>query len=237
MNTYTHDAKLTAEITLSAIIQRPPKFSESVSWPLLVILHGRGERAREDLIIENCFTKDMEIARQGQFVVAAPICPKESAWPQLARFLDRWLAVLLDDRELRIDATRVYLTGYSMGGFGTLVWAGSFPNRFAAIAPLCSGGGGYWLFDLDPHELSDAAKKWKQGSKHSNRLLDQLKSTPVHLYHGKHDSVHPFQDSVVVLDQLREVGCPVTLTEITADHKIWPIVYSDADFYDKLLAK
>lgn len=227
----------TATINLSIQIQRPASFLEQDRWPLLVILHGRGERARQDKILENCFAKDMEIARAERFVVAAPVCPQDSAWPQLTPFLDSWLGNFANDPSQRIDISRIYLTGYSVGGFGTLVWAGRSPRRFAAIAPLCSGGGGYWLFDLDPHDTSDVAAKWKQGSKHSNRLVDDLKSTPVRLYHGTHDNVHPFSRSVVVFDQLRLVDCEVTLTEITADHKIWPIVYSCPELYNWFLTK
>lgn len=68
---------------------------------------------------------------------------------------------------LNVDHNRVCLTGYSMGGYGAWVWASRCPDRFAAVAPICSGGGGYWLFDLDPQVEKWSANEFAPGSKHS----------------------------------------------------------------------
>lgn len=220
-------------IVLTYHVARPSGFHDRAAWPLLIILHGRGERGKSEKIKQNCLTDEILAVAANRLILVAPECPRDTAWPQLTHYLDAWLDQFAANPENRVDAKSVYLTGYSMGGFGALVWGSVAPHRFAALAPLCSGGGGYWLFDLDPSDDSPAAQKWNAGSKHTVNAVKRFQDISTRLYHGKEDKAHPISDSMIIKDQMS--GPNHELVEMDGDHKIWPDVYTRRDFFDWLL--
>lgn len=108
-------------------------------WPLIVFLHGTVERGT-DL---KKLTRRGPLAYRadgGQFscYVAAPQCPSTTTWFHLHDELEQWLDMLLMAHH--IDFDRVILTGFSLGGFGTLDWAYRSPDRFAALVPVAGVG-------------------------------------------------------------------------------------------------
>ena len=107
---------------------------------------------------------------------------------------------------LRADPDRVYLTGLSMGGFGTWSLAMAYPDRFAAIAPICGGG--------DP------------------QLACALKDVPVWAFHGAKDPTVPLEQSEQMVQALEACGGNVRLTVYPeADHDSWPETYANPDLY------
>jgi predicted peptidase len=88
----------------------------------------------------------------------------------------------------RIDASRVYLTGLSMGGFGTWDTAFEYPDTFAAIAPVCGGAGVRWV------------------------QAERLKTMPAWIFHGDKDGAVPVEFSHKIHDALKKIGAPVKLT-------------------------
>lgn len=173
-------------------------------WPLIVFLHGAGERGNDLDKIGGL--GPMQHAR-GQaafpFVVVAPLCPRDRDWsPEL-------IATLIEEiiAGCAIDPDRVYLTGYSMGGAGTWETAMDYPHLFAAVAPLCGR-----VIPL---------------------MSGRLWRTPVWVFHGEKDSVVPFAQSVELVDILRGMGnTRVRFTTYPdADHEIWPTVYAEPELY------
>jgi len=120
----------------------------------------------------------------------------------------------------RVDPERVYLTGLSMGGYGTWSLALAAPERFAAVVPICGGGDPIKLLLADP------------------RRAQALKSLPIWAFHGAKDPVVKLEESERMVDALKRFGCSeVQLTVYPeAGHDAWTQTYENPKLYDWLLA-
>ena len=124
----------------------------------------------------------------------------------------RELDELYDDvlKKYPVDPDRVYLTGQSMGGFGSWMWAAEHPSRFAAVAPVCGGG--------DPREA------------------EYLRDVPIWNFHGAKDPAVPIRLSDEMIEALRKVQGRARYTVYPdAGHGIWDTVYTTDEFYAWLL--
>lgn len=181
-------------------------------WPLLLFLHGAGERG-DNLALVAVHGPPKLVANQPDFpfILVSPQCPEGQTWDNatLLALLDKVMA------ECAVDPTRVYLTGLSMGGFGTWSLGASHPERFAAIAPICGGG------DVIKVLLADPAK------------APALRSLPVWAFHGGKDPVVPPEESERMVNALKRVGCQdVRLTIYPeAQHDSWTETYNNPELY------
>ncbi len=163
-----------------------PQGIEPDPRPLIIFLHGIGERG-DDLELVKKWGLPRVI--EGGVVqlpayVAAPQCPADEAWSAITDKLD----TLLDDllAEQPIDPDRVYLTGFSMGGYGTWVWAVKRPERFAALLPV--GGSGFFDDFLTRDDLQ------------------RLRTKPLWLVHGALDQAVAVRGADEVAAALAEIG-------------------------------
>jgi pimeloyl-ACP methyl ester carboxylesterase len=175
-------------------------------WPIMVFLHGSGETGDNlELVKEN---GPPRLVAQGQnfpFILVSPQAPTYGWIPmQLNDFLDEIIA------KYRVDPDRIYLTGLSMGGTGTWNFALSYPQRFAAIAPMAAGGD---ETDVEP-----------------------LKDLPIWYFVGGKDGTVPVSAHKMV-QALKKVGSSVRFTEYPeAGHvDTWVRAYDDPAFYEWLL--
>ena len=109
----------------------------SKRWPLVLFLHGAGERGTNlNAVAVHGPPKLVAAGREFPFILASPQCPSGQVWNPTT------LLALLDELQasLPVDGRRVYVTGLSMGGYGTWELAVKHPERFAAVAPICGGG-------------------------------------------------------------------------------------------------
>ncbi len=185
-------------------------------WPLILFLHGAGERGSDlKQVAVHGPPKIVQSRPELPFVVVSPQCPAGQRWDN-----DTVLA-LLDHIQAtcRIDPARVYLTGLSMGGYGTWSLGLTHPERFAAIAPICGGGDPITLL------LANPAK------------VEALKSLPVWAFHGAKDSVVPLVESQRMIDALKRFGTrTLDLTVYPeADHDSWTATYANPALYDWFL--
>src|SRR5207244_11138343 len=123
------------------------------------------------------------------------------------------LLVLLDEIQAKytVDADRVYLTGLSMGGFGTWSLASENPDRFAAIAPICGGGQTF--------------------------RARRLRTIPVWEFHGAKDPVVPLKGSQELVDAIKASGGDAKLTIYPeAMHDSWTETYDNKELYEWFLA-
>lgn len=107
-------------------------------WPLIVYLHGASLRGTDTNLLKKYGLPDLiERGEQFDFIIASPQCPPGKTWIN-----DDWFPPFYNNltQKYRIDSTRIYLTGMSMGGFGTWYIGAEYQEYFAAIAPLCGGG-------------------------------------------------------------------------------------------------
>jgi predicted peptidase len=106
-------------------------------WPVLLFLHGSGESGQDiEKVKLHGPPQLIESGKKFPFIVVSPQSDVPSGWDtdQLYKILQRV------KRTYRVDASRIYLTGLSMGGYGTWALAMKYPDEFAAIAPVCGGG-------------------------------------------------------------------------------------------------
>jgi predicted peptidase len=186
-------------------------------WPLLLFLHGAGERGSDVWKVATHGPPKI-VARDPNFpfIVVSPQCPEGEVWStdQLLGLLDSVM------KKLKVDAGRVYLTGLSMGGYGTWDLGLSHPERFAAIVPICGGG------QIINILLAQGAK------------AQALRSLGVWAFHGGKDPVVPLEESQRLVERLKKVGVQdVKLTVYReAGHYSWTETYNDPKLYEWLLS-
>lgn len=179
--------------------------------PIIIQLHGAGERGegKDDLALVDVhgFSKLLK-KRDYPAIFIMPQCPTESFWAARVESIVRFVEMLTE--EYRADKGRIYLTGLSMGGFGTWFTSMARPDLFAAIAPVCGGG-----------------MAWNAG------VLDM----PIWAFHGAVDPVvAPFHSDNMV-EKLIETGKDVKYTRIDGvGHDVWEHTY-DEELVDWLLSK
>jgi predicted peptidase len=200
--------------SLNYLLYTPPQYQAINAHPLILFLHGAGERGSDlDLLKLQPLPQKLE-TQDLPFVVVSPQCPLGSAW--LMHMDD--LEDLLDEviPAYKIDPDHVYLTGISMGGFGTWQLAVRDPNRFAAIAPIC--GGWPWL------EMDDR--------------LCALKDMPIWAFHGELDPVVPVDYTLRAVDAVRDCGGePLMTIYPDLEHDSWTRTYANPDLYAWFLSQ
>lgn len=205
--------EITKTVELKYLLHLPTGYGDNQDqkWPLMLFLHGAGERGSDlNKVKVHGPPKLIEQGKDLPFIVVSPQCPAGTWWTEQ---IDA-LTALLDDVQTRyaVDVNRVYLTGLSMGGFGSWALGCRYPNRFAAIVPIC--GGGEWF------------------------LAERLKNVPVWAFHGAKDSVVPLRQSQEMVDALKRAGGNVQLTVYPeANHDSWTETYNNPKLYEWLLSQ
>ena len=183
--------------------------------PLLVHLHGAGERGNEDggeldRIALHGYFERIAKGESLPVMMVAPQCPDGRYWGGMIESLNKFLDFLLDD--LNADPARVYLTGLSMGGTGAWLWALDRPERFAAVAPVCGTGVCWYGF--------------------------QLAHTPVWAFHGDLDDTVPPTESLNMVSAINRRGGNARLTLLHGvGHAAWNAAYGNNELLDWLLAQ
>ena len=158
----------TIKVSLKYLLYLPKEYEKKSSWPLMLFLHGSGERGNDlDLVKQNGPPKLIAAGKEFPFIVVSPQCPDGQWWEPLE------LATLLDEivQKYKVDRDRIYLTGLSMGGYGTWSLALYQPHRFAALAVH---GGGRRGADLSGRNCpySGLGLSWGEGSGGASRAFE-----------------------------------------------------------------
>ncbi len=120
--------------------------TQSDLYPVIIYLHGRSVSGTNlNRVRSYGLPFFLDRGKKLNYIVVAPQCPWGKRWDS-----ENWMDTLLIElnARYRIDNDRIYLTGMSLGGFGTWELANRYPNRFAAIAPMCGGGKTEWTDNL-----------------------------------------------------------------------------------------
>ncbi|MDU1892195.1 MAG: prolyl oligopeptidase family serine peptidase [Dysgonomonas sp.] len=182
--------------------------ADSTQWPMMVFLHGVGECGDDvDKIKVHGPPKLIEQGKKFPFIVVSPQAPERGWRPDFIRKL-----ILNLSENYRVDSDRIYLTGLSMGGFGTWQTAQSYPEMFAAILPICGGG--------------------------SPDRVYGLQHMPVWCFHGDSDDVVNISNSQKMIDALKPLNNPnVKFTVYPGvKHDSWTQTYSNDEIYDWMLS-
>lgn len=200
---------ITVKVKLNYLLYLPEGYDKGgKDWPLLLFLHGAGESGDElSKVKTHGPPKLIESGKDLPCIVVSPQNPgRRFGWNTDA------LNALLDDvtAKYKVDKDRVYLTGLSMGGYGTWALAAAHPERFAALVPICGGG-----------NPDDAAK---------------LKNLPIWVFHGAKDRVVPPKNSEGMVRALKNAGAKNVKFTLypDADHDSWTETYNNPEVWDWL---
>jgi predicted peptidase len=216
--TKTFKGRSSKRLELEYLLFLPKGYKEEKrkEWPLMLFLHGAGERGSN--IAKVTVHGPPKLVKEGKdfpFIIVSPQCPEGDAWSEEA------LLGLLDQviKKHRVDQNRVYLTGLSMGGYGTWNLGLRYPERFAAIAPICGGG------DVIPILLPAPGKEAR------------LKRLPIWAFHGAKDNLVPLSESERMVNALKQVGNQTVKLTVypEAGHDSWTETYNNPGLYEWLL--
>lgn len=214
--TGTFTTSVTVEISLNYLLYLPKDYNPQSAerWPLVLFLHGAGERG--DDISRLGYHGLPRLVNEGQdfpFILVSPQCPWGNHWSTPA--IVKALAALLDDfeREYTVDPDRVYATGLSMGSYGTWEIALAYPQRFAAIVPIC-------------------------GAEQTIDRMGTIRHLPVWAFHGDKDDTVPLKEAEKTVNALKASGGNVKLTIYPGvGHNSWDLTYADPELYRWLLSQ
>lgn len=214
-NVHHFKIDLTHQVSLDYLLFLPKGYKETgeQQWPLILFLHGAGERGYDATEVMNTAIKEL-LANQttSPFILLAPQCPPDTWWVEK----EGALIALLDSitGTHAVDESRVYLTGLSMGGAGSWYLASKHPKRFAALAPICG------------------ASLWWQGFPQNAALL---KDIPIWAFHGDADDVVPITVTEEIVAVLQENQADVQLTRYPGvAHNSWAQTYANPALYEWL---
>lgn len=208
---------------------KPKNYDAQKKYPLVIFLHGAGERGddNEKQLVHGMsdFASDEVMDKYPAFVMA-PQCPTGEAWGGINRLaksatppgqLSPALAATLKaaealQKEFSIDDKRLYITGLSMGGYGSWAALTNRPDQFAAAAVICGGG--------DP------------------MAVEKFKHVPIWVFHGGDDKTVPVERSREMVEALKAAGGNPKYTEYPGvGHNSWAQTYSNPELYEWLFAQ
>lgn len=190
----------------------PRDYDESKKYPLVIFLHGAGERGDDlDHAMRHGYMKYVrEEGKEYPFIFVAPQCPNGKYWGCYTESLLAFIDYITET--LPVDTDRIYLTGLSMGGTGTWMTAMAAPEKFAAIAPICGSG-----------------IVWNGGC---------LSRLPIFIYHGDCDDIVPITESIGMLRAVNKNGGRAQMKICYGvGHNAWDYAYTDEALIEWLLSQ
>lgn len=225
-------------ILIHSLLYLPASYYQEAErqWPLVLFLHGSGEAGNDlAMLTQTGLPQMLEHKADFPFIVvspqlaAPPLTQDPAAQYDVDVYLNQWgwksqiwkLEMLLDfmQSHYRVDPERLYLTGLSLGGFGTWAYALQYPERFAAIIPLA--GGYHAEDDVLPENLC------------------KLKDLPIWIYHGQLDEAVDYHRSLALAEGLEVCGADEVKFTLDPDgvHDVWTEAYADPALWEWLLAQ
>lgn len=209
---------ITKHVRLPYFLYLPQDFEkeQSQTWPVVIFLHGAGERGSDlTLVGKHGLMQQVLEGREFPFIIVAPQCPVDYTWDRSLDELDCLLAAIFHDYP--VDLGQIYLTGLSMGGYGTWHWAARHPRAFAALVPICGGA----------MPLTGFPQK-----------VAVLKDVPIWVFHGDDDQVVPVKQSEQLVEVLQGLDAPVRFTRYPGiGHNSWSRAYAEPELIPWLLAQ
>ncbi len=203
------------------VVYVPHDYTPDKAWPLIVFLHGAGERGSDGLI-QTEVGIGTAIRRHADWfpaIVLFPQCPESKFWDVIIGDIER--AMTKTQQEYRIDPDRIYLTGLSMGGYGVWLWGAKKTDTFAALMPICGGG--------DMSELLLMSRKppvYDFGS--MEERVKKLSKVPIWAFHGADDETVPPDRSRRMVKLVKDAGGDVKYTEFPkTGHNSWDAAYGE----------
>jgi predicted peptidase len=212
----------------------PADWTAKQKWPVVLFLHGAGERGSDGIIqtevgIGGAVRRHADRAK---CVVVFPQCLTNRWWSEPDMQAQALKALELSVKEFNGDSERLYLTGISMGGYGSWAIASANPGKFAAVAPICGGV-------RVPQRIAEQLKlPPTEGDDPYTPVAQKLGKTPVWIFHGGADAVVPVSESRKMNEALKATGGNVKYSEYEGvNHNSWDKAYNEPDFFSWLLSQ
>lgn len=202
---------------------KPLDYDPTQKYPLVIFLHGAGERGDDNLAqLKHGMADFCQAARREKYrcYVLAPQCPEDQKWVDIDWTTDgvkmpdeaspsmKLTLAVVDSmlQDAAIDKNRIYVTGLSMGGYGTWDALARRPNFFAAAIPICGGG--------DP------------------ATAPKIKHIPISCFHGDQDTAVVVEKSRDMIAALKKAGGQPVYTEYPGvGHDSWSKTYANDETY------
>jgi predicted peptidase len=211
-------AEYSKKSRLNYIATFPKQYEENNgTFPLIFFLHSQAERGTDiSLLVKrenlDCLAPLALKDKQFPFITISPLCPENIGWP----FIDRRLNLLLKDvtKKYRVNSSKIYLTGVSMGGMGVWSLAMDHPRWFAAVAPIS----GVIIFPM------------------TIMRPKALKNIPIWAFHDRFDTTLPIKFEEGKITRVIKAGGNVKYTvSETGNHEIWKEIYTKPDIFNWFL--
>ncbi|CAI8297199.1 MAG: Uncharacterised protein [Flavobacterium sp. SCGC AAA160-P02] len=228
---YDKKTYITKTDTLPYRILLPENFHPQKAYPLLVFLHGVGERGKDNqkqLIHGSSLFKSKEFRAKHPAIIVFPQCPENSYWASVKKIKARkkenqfkfykdlpkhhTMEILQDflydiEKTYNIDPLRRYIGGLSMGGMGTFELVTRMPNYFASAFSICGGGHSQWAEDLS--------------------------TTPFWVFHGSNDQTISYRYSKKMFKSMKRYNNQTKLTIYEGvAHNSWDLTFKEPELFD-----
>lgn len=215
MQPHRFETQLIRQVEMPYLLYLPPEYDQQDTWPLLLFLHGGGERGSDlNLLFNHGIPRLIHEGQQFPFIIAAPQCDMAHRWSDQIDAVAALLESLLIAH--KADRHRVYLTGMSQGGCGAWHLAMHYRHLFAALVPVC----GY-----RPYTYGYVEKSLP------------LRDLPIWAFHGVRDEIVHVSETEKMVAALREHDAQVCYTPLPeANHRLcWEYAYALPELYEWLL--
>ncbi|WP_409304913.1 dienelactone hydrolase family protein [Peribacillus sp. SCS-155] len=205
------NTEITRKIDLNYLVFLPEDYEsvDNKQYPLLVFLHGAGERGNDIEKVKNYGIPEILSHADLPFILICPQCPDGTVWSLEIDALSKLLEEI--KRLYKIDDRKVFLSGLSMRGYGTWDFAMKFPDKLTAIAPICGGA-------IMPEKICT------------------LKDLPVWAFHGEKDKSVPIENTKRLVSALEKIGGNVRYTYYPEiGHNCWGAAYKNPNLFRWLL--
>ena len=204
-----------ANETYAYTVYVPPEYTPEKAWPVVLFLHGSGERGADGLLESEIGIGTAIRKHRAMFpaIVVMPQCRSNQMWVGPA--LDMALRCLEQtSREYHLDADRMYLTGLSLGGQGAWLLAAARPDLWAAVVPVCGFA-----------ELG-------QPTGMAEQIAARVKGLPIWAFHGARDEAVPVAKTRELVELIRRAGGEVFYTEYPEGaHNVWDQAYANRELW------
>jgi poly(3-hydroxybutyrate) depolymerase len=208
----------------------PESWNPQARWPVILFLHGSGERGIEGMDqIQIGLPAAIRVhPERWPFIVVMPQVPfNHHHWTDPEMMQTAIASLDAEMKEFHGDRDRTYLTGLSLGGYGTWEIAKDYPRRFAAVVPVC--GGVFWSY---------VPQRWREAGTLPAEYARAVGRTPVWMFHGMDDPVVPPKESVLMFQALKATGGNVRLWEYAGvKHNVWDKAYAEPQLPRWLLSQ